>query len=86
MARRSRHCALPFSIPHDAFSSTERGALSVGCSSQFDDAFGTVTTETETFSNGWRNPDLYDGRDLVRYDGETGLYWMSVRAYQRACA
>src|SRR5262249_16854354 len=23
----------------------------------------------------------YDGRDRVRYDAETGLYWMSVRAY-----
>jgi RHS repeat-associated protein len=30
---------------------------------------------------GPRNPYRYDGRDGARYDAETGLYWLSVRAY-----
>src|SRR6185437_3303892 len=45
------------------------------------DTFGVITSSSETFANGWVNPYRYDGRDRVRYDGETGLYWMSVRAY-----
>ncbi|HEY7779857.1 MAG TPA: RHS repeat-associated core domain-containing protein [Ktedonobacterales bacterium] len=45
------------------------------------DAWGAVTVDTEHFANGWRNPYLYDGRDGARYDAETGLYWLSVRAY-----
>jgi RHS repeat-associated protein len=45
------------------------------------DAWGAVTVDTEHFPNGWRNPYLYDGRDGARYDAETGLYWLSVRAY-----
>jgi RHS repeat-associated protein len=44
------------------------------------DAFGGVTA-TESFANGWTNPYRYDGKDRVRYDTETSLYWMSVRAY-----
>ncbi len=43
---------------------------------KFSDSFGGTTT--------WTNPYRYDGRDGVRYDGETGLYWMSVRAYDPA--
>jgi len=41
---------------------------------------------SENFGSGttWTNPYRYDGRDGVRYDGETGLYWMSVRAYDPA--
>jgi len=50
-------------------------------SSYSNDAFGAVLTDTDNFSNGWRNPYLYDGKDDVRYDAETGLNWMSVRAY-----
>ena len=45
------------------------------------DAWGVVSVDTEHFANGWRNPYLYDGRDGARYDAETGLYWLSVRAY-----
>lgn len=45
------------------------------------DPFGVVSINTESFANGWHNPYLYDGRDGARYDGETGLYWLSVRAY-----
>ncbi len=47
------------------------------------DAFGQLTTASESFGSGtiWTNPYRYDGRDSVRYDGETDLYWMSVRAY-----
>jgi RHS repeat-associated protein len=45
------------------------------------DAWGAVTVDTEHFGNGWRNPYLYDGRDGARYDAETGLCWLSVRAY-----
>ncbi|HEV2459024.1 MAG TPA: hypothetical protein VGS80_11745, partial [Ktedonobacterales bacterium] len=36
------------------------------------DAFGALTSISESFTNGWTNP--------YRCDGETGLYWMSVRA------
>jgi RHS repeat-associated protein len=39
---------------------------------------------TKSFANGWSNPYRYDGRDGVRYDLETGLYRMSVRAYDPA--
>jgi YD repeat-containing protein len=46
------------------------------------DAFGAPTSISESFTNGWTNPYRYDGRDLVRFDGETGLYWMRVRAYR----
>ncbi|HEY7779855.1 MAG TPA: RHS repeat-associated core domain-containing protein [Ktedonobacterales bacterium] len=46
-----------------------------------DDAWGAVTVDTEHFANGWRNPYFYDGHDGARYDVETGLYWLSVRAY-----
>jgi RHS repeat-associated protein len=45
------------------------------------DAFGSLTSSTGSFPNGWVNPFLYDGSEGVRYDSETGLYWMSVRAY-----
>ena len=50
------------------------------------DAFGQLTLASENFGSGtsWTNPYRYDGRDGVRYDGETGLYWMSVRAYDPA--
>ncbi len=50
------------------------------------DAFGQLTSASESFGSGttWTNPYRYDGRDGVRYDGETGLYWMSVRAYDPA--
>lgn len=46
-------------------------------------AFGQLTWISEDFggTTTWTNPYRYDGRDGVRYDGETGLYWMSVRAY-----
>jgi RHS repeat-associated protein len=45
------------------------------------DVFGGLTSSTENFPNGWVNPYRYDGCDRVRYDAETGPYWMSVRAY-----
>jgi RHS repeat-associated protein len=48
------------------------------------DEFGVLTTNTETFPNNiynWTNPYRYDGAEQVRFDSETGLYWMSVRAY-----
>ena len=50
------------------------------------DAFGQLTSASENFGSGttWTNPYRYDGRDGVRYDGETGLYWMSVRVYDPA--
>jgi RHS repeat-associated protein len=50
------------------------------------DAFGQLTSASESFGSGttWTNPYRYDGQDGVRYDGETGLYWMSVRAYDPA--
>ncbi len=50
------------------------------------DAFGVLTSASESFGSGttWTNPYRYDGRDGVRYDGETGLYWMSVRSYDPA--
>jgi RHS repeat-associated protein len=48
------------------------------------DEFGVLKTSSETFPNNtynWTNPYRYDGAERVRYDSETGLYWMSVRAY-----
>lgn len=50
------------------------------------DAFGNLTDNTDNteqipYATGWVNPYRYDGRDGVRYDSETGLYWLSVRAY-----
>jgi RHS repeat-associated protein len=48
------------------------------------DAFGALTSSSETFPNGWSNPFRYDGAQGVRYDAETGLYWMTVRAYDPA--
>ena len=50
------------------------------------DAFGQLTAFSENFggTTTWTNPYRYDGKDGVRYDGETGLYWMSVRAYDPA--
>jgi uncharacterized protein RhaS with RHS repeats len=48
------------------------------------DDWGGITNSTGSFANGWVNPYRYDGRDRVRYDEETGLYWMSVRAYDPA--
>ncbi len=50
------------------------------------DAFGALTSFSENFggTTTWTNPYRYDGRDGVRYDGETELYWMSVRAYDPA--
>lgn len=44
------------------------------------DVFGGVTA-TESLPNGWSNPYRYDGLNRTRYDTETSLYWMSVRAY-----
>ncbi len=37
------------------------------------DAFGQLTSASENFGSGttWTNPYRYDGRDGVRYDGET---------------
>lgn len=45
------------------------------------DEFGNQSTVSESFPGGWTNPYRYDGRDRVRYDAETGDYWMRVRAY-----
>ena len=45
------------------------------------DEFGAPLSSSESFPGGWTNPYRYDGRDLVRYDSETSLDWMSVRAY-----
>jgi RHS repeat-associated protein len=45
------------------------------------DAFGNLTASSESLPGGWSNPYRYDGAEGVRYDGETGLYWLSVRAY-----
>jgi RHS repeat-associated protein len=48
------------------------------------DEFGVPKTSSESFPNNtsnWTNPYRYDGAERVRYDSETGLYWMSVRAY-----
>jgi len=46
------------------------------------DEFGNLQPgSTENFPNGWTNPYRYDGAEGVLYDPETGLYWMSVRAY-----
>ncbi|HEX8996242.1 MAG TPA: RHS repeat-associated core domain-containing protein [Ktedonobacterales bacterium] len=48
------------------------------------DSWGNLTSSNETFTNGangWSNPYRYDGRDGARYDASTGLYWLSVRAY-----
>ena len=45
------------------------------------DAFGNLTSSSETLANGWSNPYRFDGAELVRYDPETNLYWMRVRAY-----
>jgi RHS repeat-associated protein len=45
------------------------------------DVFGNVQSDTDRFSNGWRNPYLYDGAFRDYFDNETGLDWMSVRAY-----
>ena len=44
------------------------------------DAFDQLTSASENFggTTTWTNPYRYDGRDGVRYDGETGLYWMRV--------
>jgi hypothetical protein len=53
--------------------------LGVDCTKSWAD-----NRQQKIFSNGWRNPYLYDGEDGVRYDGETALYWMSVRAYDPA--
>jgi RHS repeat-associated protein len=41
----------------------------------------SVPASSGSFHNGWSNPYRYDGKDGVRYDPETGLYWMSTRAY-----
>ena len=49
------------------------------------DAFGQLTSASESFGRKtWTNLYRYGDRDGVRYDGETGLYWMSVRAYDPA--
>ncbi|HEX6541440.1 MAG TPA: hypothetical protein VF040_06775 [Ktedonobacterales bacterium] len=47
------------------------------------DAFGQLTSLSETFgcTTTWTYPYRYDGRDGVRFDGESGMYWLSVRAY-----
>ncbi|HEX8996236.1 MAG TPA: RHS repeat-associated core domain-containing protein [Ktedonobacterales bacterium] len=45
------------------------------------DSWGDLTSSNETFTNGWSNPYRYDGRDGARSDAATGLYWLSVRAY-----
>ncbi len=56
------------------------GAGNVAASYGYD-VWGALTSVTERFANGWTNPYRYDGYERVRYDAETGLYWMSVRAY-----
>jgi hypothetical protein len=41
------------------------------------DAFGQLTAFSENFGGGttiWTNPYRYDGRDGVRYDGETEMF------------
>lgn len=51
------------------------------------DTFGILTSSSESFLNdpaGWTNPYRYDGRDGVRYDSATGLYWMDVGAGVRS--
>jgi RHS repeat-associated protein len=58
---------------------TDRSGSVVASSSY--DAFGALTSSSESFPTGWSNPFRYDGAQGVRYDAETGLYWMSVRAY-----
>jgi hypothetical protein len=45
------------------------------------DEFGVALSSSESFPGGWSNPYRDDGRDLARYDSETRLDWMSVRAY-----
>jgi RHS repeat-associated protein len=45
------------------------------------DEYGNRISSSESFANGWTNPYRFDGLDRVRYDAETNLYWMSVRAY-----
>ena len=47
------------------------------------DVWGNLTNSSENIPNadGWTNPYRYDGRDGARYDTETGLYWLSTRAY-----
>ncbi|HEY1386954.1 MAG TPA: RHS repeat-associated core domain-containing protein [Ktedonobacterales bacterium] len=59
------------------------GNIAIGYSN---DAFGQLTTASENFggTTTWANPYRYDRKDGVRYDGETSLYWMSVRAYDPA--
>ena len=45
--------------------------------------WGNLTSASENIpnANGWTNPYRYDGRDGARYDVETGLYWLTTRAY-----
>ncbi|MGZ6392389.1 MAG: RHS repeat-associated core domain-containing protein, partial [Ktedonobacterales bacterium] len=62
----------------DVVALTDAGGTTVATYSY--DTFGTPTI-WESFTNGWHNPFLYDGHDGARYDSETGLYWLSVRAY-----
>ena len=52
------------------------GAGNVAASYGYD-VWGALTSVTERFANGWTNPYRYDGYERVRYDAETGLYWMS---------
>jgi RHS repeat-associated protein len=39
------------------------------------------SSESIPNANGSVNPYRYDRRDGARYDAATGLYWLSVRAY-----
>jgi hypothetical protein len=48
------------------------------------DGWGVPTTNTESFPGRWSSPSRYGGRDPVRYDTETSLYWPSVRATRRS--
>lgn len=52
------------------------------------DAFGQLAGASESLggTTAWTTPYRYDGRDGVRYDGETGLYWMSVRISTDRCS
>ena len=64
-----------------ALSCCERAASGNIVASYSYDEFGAPLSGSESFPAGWSNPYRYDGRDDVRYDTETALYWMSVRAY-----
>ncbi|MGZ3715837.1 MAG: RHS repeat-associated core domain-containing protein, partial [Ktedonobacterales bacterium] len=62
----------------DVVALTDAGGTTVATYSY--DTFGTPTS-WESFSSGWHYPFLYDGHHGARYDSETGLYCLSMRAY-----